>query len=196
MEDKRITKTKKGLKAAMIEMLAEESFERISITDLCKKADISRITFYTHYSDKYALLDDIFGDMLVEGTDDYKRRQRQNNPGNSLAAGYVNVLDSILDLYYRRYDFFQHADPEKNPYLASRFYTIVLETVELHTAHVRKKLRLKYSPKRIAGFMCYGLLGFINESHAEKIPLTQIKKESENLLTDVLKSGILTEGKG
>ena len=54
-------------------------------------------------------------------------------------AGYVNMLDSILRIYYERYDFFRHTDPEKNPYLASRFYSIVLETVELHTDHVQRE---------------------------------------------------------
>jgi len=193
MEDKRIVKTKRSLKAAMTEMLGKEDFEHISITELCRKAEISRITFYSHYSDKYALLDDIFNDMQRIGTEDYCRRQAENNPSHRLAAGYVNMLDSILELYYDRFDFFQHTNPEKNPYLASRFYSIVLETVEQHTLHVKKRLRIKYSPKKIAGFVCFGMLGFVNESHKEKTPLEEIKKEARELLTDLLKSGVLTE---
>lgn len=193
MEDKRIVKTKRSLKAAMTEMLAREDFEHISITALCRKADVSRITFYSHYNDKYALLDDIFNDMLWQGTEDYYKRQEENNPSHRLAAGYVNMLDSILELYYERFDFFQHTNPEKNPYLASRFYSIVLETVEKHTLHVKKHLRLKYSPKKIAGFVCFGMLGFVNESHREKTPLEEIKRQARELLTDLLRSGVLTE---
>lgn len=196
MEDKRIIKTKRSLKAAMIRMLEKESFESISITELCREADVSRITFYSHYSDKYALLDDIFNDLLIIGTEDYQRRQRENNQRNSLDAGYVNVLDSILKLYYDRFDFFRHTNPEKNPYLASRYYSIVLETVEKHTAHVKERLRLKYSPKKIAGFMCFGLFGFINESREEKTPIDQIEQEARMLLTDMLRSGVLTENEG
>ena len=60
MEDRRIIKTKKkNLKATLIGMMREIAFEQISITELCKRAEISRITFYSHYSDKYALVDDI-----------------------------------------------------------------------------------------------------------------------------------------
>ncbi|WP_072524661.1 TetR/AcrR family transcriptional regulator [Clostridium sp. Marseille-P3244] len=193
MEDRRIMKTKRSLKSAMIAMLAAEDFEHISVTELCRAAEISRITFYSHYNDKYALLDDIFNDMLRTGTEDYYRRQREGNPANGLAAGYVNMLDSILELYYDRFDFFQYTNPEKNPYLASRLYSIILETVEMHTTHVKQRLKLRYSPKKIAGFVCFGMLGFVNESHEEKIPLEQIKKEARMLLTDLLKSGILTE---
>ncbi len=193
MEDRRITRTKRSLKAAMTEMLAREDFEHISITELCRRADISRITFYSHYNDKYALLDDIFEDMLQIGTEDYYRRQREYNPAGKLAAGYVNMLDAILELYYNRFDFFQHTNPEKNPYLASRFYSIVLETVERHTLHVEKRLSLKYSPKKIAGFVCFGMLGFVNESHEENTPLEIIRQEARVLLKDLIKSGILTE---
>lgn len=193
MEDKRIVKTKRSLKEALTDMLEKEDFEHISITELCRKAEVSRITFYSHYSDKYALLDDIFSDMIKIGTEDYYQRQKQNNPSGRLTAGYVNMLDSILQLYYDRFDFFQHTNPEKNPYLASRMYSIILDTVEMHTLHIQKKLRLKYSPKKIAGFVCYGMFGFLNESHNEKVPLEQIKKEARNLLTDLLRSGVLAE---
>ncbi len=196
MEDKRITKTRRCLKSALIEMLAKEDFEHISITELCRRADISRITFYSHYSDKYALLDDIFNDMLTIGTEDYRRRQKENNPRNGLVAGYVNMLDSILKVYYDRFDFFRHTNPESNPYLASRFYSIVLETVEMHTDHVRKRLKLKYSPKKIAGFVCFGMFGFINECHEEDAPLEEIRRDARMLLTDVLRSGVLTEERG
>ena len=193
MEDRRITKTKRSLKTALIDMLAKEDFEHISITELCRRAEVSRITFYSHYNDKYALLDDVFEDMLQIGTEDYYRRQRENNPTGRLAAGYVNMLDAILELYYNRFDFFQYTNPERNPYLASRLYSIILETVEMHTMHVKKRLRLKYSPKKIAGFVCFGMLGFVNESHEENMPLEEIRQEARVLLQDLIKSGILTE---
>ena len=193
MEDKRIAKTKKNLKNAMIAMLGEKDFEHITITELCRAAEISRITFYSHYSDKYALLDEIFDDMLKLGTEDYYRRQRENNPTGRLAAGSVNMLDAILQLYSDRFDFFRHTDPEKNPYLASRLYSIVLETVEQHTLHVKKRMRLKYSPKKIAGFVCFGMFGFVNESREENTSMDELLPQARVLLTDLIRSGILTE---
>ena len=193
MEDKRVAKPKKKLKNPMTMMLGEKDFEHITITELCRAAEISRITFYSHYSDKYALLDEIFDDMLKLGTEDYYRRQRENNPTGRLAAGYVNMLDAILQLYSDRSDFFRHTDPEKNPYLASRLYSIVLETVEQHTLHVKKRMRLKYSPKKIAGFVCFGMFGFVNESREENTPMNELLPQARVLLTDLIRSGILTE---
>ena len=118
MEDRRITKTKRNLKNTLISMLPEQPFEQISITELCARAEISRITFYSHYSDKYALVDEIFQDMVLLGTEDYERKQRENNPQRDEVLSYCNILDAIMELYYSRFDFFHYTAPDKNPYLA------------------------------------------------------------------------------
>ena len=61
--DKRIVKTRNNIKQTLIKMLAEKSFEDITVKELCEKAETSRITFYTHYSDKTELVNSIFEDM-------------------------------------------------------------------------------------------------------------------------------------
>ena len=45
MEDRRVIKTKKNLKATLIEMMGGISFEQISITELCKRAEIRSAGF-------------------------------------------------------------------------------------------------------------------------------------------------------
>ena len=177
MEDRRIKKTKKNLKRTLIDMLQDMPFERISVTELCTRADTSRITFYTHYSDKYALVDDIFMDMIEAGTKIYEDMQIENNPQMDPVVSYCNVLDSILILFYDNLDFFRH--------------TYVLQTVEMHTAKESRVIKLKYSTQRIAGFLCYGMVGFINEGHSENVPLKKLYEDARQLLMDLLKSDIL-----
>lgn len=87
MEDKRIIRTKHNLKDAMIRMLSIEDFEHISVTELCKEAKVSRITFYSHYSDKQSLLDDIFNDMRSIGREDYYRCRRRIIRRGNLYSG-------------------------------------------------------------------------------------------------------------
>ena len=65
MEDKRITKTKRALKSALLKLLTTQAFDVISITELCKIANVSRITFYTHYKDKFAQSLNTDGTMQV-----------------------------------------------------------------------------------------------------------------------------------
>lgn len=57
MPDIRIIKTRQAIKNAMIDLLQEKSFDLITTTELVKRAGISRSSFYTHYQDKYDLVE-------------------------------------------------------------------------------------------------------------------------------------------
>ena len=98
-----------------------------------------------------------------------------------------------MELYYSHYDFFRYTAPEYNPYLAFAFYSIVLETVEDHTKRMKNRSRLRFSPKQIAGFLCYGIIGFFNEGHAEKVPVDRLRREAKELLMGVLRSRVLIQ---
>lgn len=54
--DLRVTKTHKALCAALFALLEKNSFQKITVNDLCKTALVSRATFYMHFEDKYHLL--------------------------------------------------------------------------------------------------------------------------------------------
>ena len=55
-EDLRVIRTRKLLSSTLLEMMEEESIEKISVIDLCTKAMVNRATFYAHFEDKYHLL--------------------------------------------------------------------------------------------------------------------------------------------
>lgn len=58
-EDRRIKITKLLLKESLIDLLYEKDINKITIKEVCEKADLNRSTFYAHYSDIYALLNSI-----------------------------------------------------------------------------------------------------------------------------------------
>ena len=63
MEKKKINRreayTLRVIREEFLELLAKQGVERISVGELCGLADINRSTFYRHYADVYALLDEI-----------------------------------------------------------------------------------------------------------------------------------------
>lgn len=79
-ENRRVLYTKKIIKESLLELLQNKKIHQITVTDICKNANINRGTFYTHYKDAYDLLesmeDELFNQMLeyIEETpiDDYK----------------------------------------------------------------------------------------------------------------------------
>lgn len=192
MEDKRIRRTRRILKETLIEMLNETPFEQITVTNICNRSEISRITFYTHYNDKYALMEDIFSEMAKNGEEKYRALEQAHNPQGDLTLGFIHVIDCILEVIYQHLGFFRQVDPEKNPYIASAFSNIVLKTVEHHTIKESYKHTMKYTAGQITGFLCYGLLGFIIESGTEhRNDYESIKQDVESLVLKLLRSDIL-----
>jgi len=54
------------IRDALSELMKNKAFEEISVTDITKKADINRGTFYLHYEDKYDLLDQSEEEIIQE----------------------------------------------------------------------------------------------------------------------------------
>nr|MDH3154144.1 TetR/AcrR family transcriptional regulator [Bacillus licheniformis] len=65
-KDRRVKRTKKMIRDALSELMKNKAFEEISVTDITKKADINRGTFYLHYEDKYDLLDQSEEEIIQE----------------------------------------------------------------------------------------------------------------------------------
>lgn len=65
-KDLRVVKTYRVLYDALLELLEDNSFEEIKVSDICKKALINRSTFYSHYNDKYELLVDFINVLKEE----------------------------------------------------------------------------------------------------------------------------------
>jgi AcrR family transcriptional regulator len=53
--DPRVKRTRKLLQDALLDLLAEKSFDAITVQDIAERSTINRATFYTHYVDKYEL---------------------------------------------------------------------------------------------------------------------------------------------
>lgn len=66
MEDRRIRKTKKAIREALLTLMLEKGFDAITINDIAEEADINRGTFYLHYADKFELLGVIEDDIIAQ----------------------------------------------------------------------------------------------------------------------------------
>lgn len=64
-EDRKTRYTRMVLQDGLIELMKEKSIARITIKELCERADVNRTTFYAHYTDQYDLLRKIEDDVLV-----------------------------------------------------------------------------------------------------------------------------------
>lgn len=58
--------TKQALAGALKELIQEQSFEKISVSDICERCSMNRKSFYYHFRDKYNLVNWIFDTEFVE----------------------------------------------------------------------------------------------------------------------------------
>ncbi|MGI6362087.1 MAG: TetR-like C-terminal domain-containing protein [Bacillota bacterium] len=64
-EDRKTRYTRMVLRDSLMELMKNKPITKITITELCKKADINRSTFYAHYTDQHDLLRKIEDDTLL-----------------------------------------------------------------------------------------------------------------------------------
>lgn len=91
-EDVRIYKTKKNISEALIILLNEKDFNQITIKDICSRSLISKSTFYSHFVDKYDLMEKIVNKYAVFFKNEVKLRFKSGNQGN-----VAQVLEMIMD---------------------------------------------------------------------------------------------------
>lgn len=65
-EDRRVQYTKMFLREALLELMKEKPIGKITPTELCRKADINRNTFYSHYVSPSDLLHEIESELYRE----------------------------------------------------------------------------------------------------------------------------------
>jgi AcrR family transcriptional regulator len=62
--DPRVKRTRKLIVDAFLALLGEKGFQAISVQDIAERATVNRATFYTHFEDKYALMDWVVRDSF------------------------------------------------------------------------------------------------------------------------------------
>jgi AcrR family transcriptional regulator len=74
--DRRVLRTRRALREALMALLSERGWDAVSVQDLCDRADVGRSTFYMHFADKE--------ELVIGGLDDLRkelRAQRAAEPG-------------------------------------------------------------------------------------------------------------------
>lgn len=79
--NRRVKMTKRMMKEALIDLMAGKPLEKITVTEICKSADVNRSTFYAYYEDIRALILEIEDEVLehvtvyADGFNDYSDKR-------------------------------------------------------------------------------------------------------------------------
>lgn len=69
----RIERTKKNISLALYALLLRMPYEEITVSDICRKADVSRVSFYHYYDKKDDILIQFSDERFAEFFDDFTK---------------------------------------------------------------------------------------------------------------------------
>ena len=90
--DRRVKKTKRQLRQALMHLMTEKPSRSISVRELADRADINRGTFYIHYKD--------VGDLLQQLEDEMAERLITVCCKHAHSSGEDSAFPYLADLYH------------------------------------------------------------------------------------------------
>ena len=173
--DKRVVKTKRTIKRTLVELLATMPFEKITVTELCRAADVSRITFYTYYDDKYALADELFRDDMAKAEERYRALQAENNPRKIPTNSYRNLLTCIFSVAEAKGRHLHPLFVDEEPYLHSVCFNHVVRVVENYVQNLSARSGEIPSPLT-AALVWQRVVRYVQQCRAQGMSLRETKK--------------------
>ena len=115
--DPRTIRTRQLIIDAFNELLVTKGFEQMTVKDITERATINRATFYAHFVDKYALLEEVLTELIErimnESLKEIETEQLSEQVIVQYFLGIVRVHDQMYANCRRGYNSFTHTIDEK-----------------------------------------------------------------------------------
>ena len=99
--NKRRKESQEKIEKVFIELIQKKEIEEISVTDICKLANLNRSTFYANYIDIYDLADKIKDKMVDEFFNIYTDEAKKNYHSYDFLKLFYHIKEN--QLFYKTY---------------------------------------------------------------------------------------------
>ena len=100
-DNKRRKSSKEKIKRIFIELIQTKEINQISVSDICKKCNLNRSTFYSNYIDIYDLADKIKEDLFQEVLNLYPEEVKTSKHSYDFLRLFNHIKDN--QLFYKTY---------------------------------------------------------------------------------------------
>ena len=194
-EDIRTTRTKARIKKAFLELLTYETYEHITVSDIAARAEVNRVTFYTHYIDKACLLSDVMEDQRKKYLSTALEYLEKFNDKNEMIKYAIALTTALLDVAMTNKDIILVLGNKENGVI----FKLLEEQTSSFVISILTKLNsivpLKYPANHVASFLVPAFLAlvttYVNEPNG--MPLEEFRKNLQELTENIVSSYIFTE---
>ncbi len=135
-EDLRIKRTKKLLCTALMDLMQNTSFDKLSVNEICEKAMVHRAKFYNHFNDKNDLLNYALDNLQEELFEKSIEKETYNSQKEMYMALIECVIDFMIENRQKLVLIFRNS-PEKMAFFVS-------STIKLSIRYLLGKNKYKH----------------------------------------------------
>ncbi len=168
----RVRRTRGLLRQALVELVEDRGFDRVTVAELTSRAMVSRAAFYRNYRDKYDLVEQVFDEALAEMTADDQDDTR------SPAQRYAGFLAHI-DAYHRLYGAL--LGRKGSPWFADRMRKAL---AAMSSEHLPGRDADALVPSVISAMFVQSILWWLE--HDRPCPPEEIAEQSSRLIRAVI----------
>ena len=172
--DPRVVRTRQMLRDALVELIRERGYEKITIQDITSRATLNRATFYLHYRDKHDLLcqssDDILKDLTESINLSFGGKEEFDFSSYQPHKNFIHLFEQI-SLNSKLYTVFL---TEKNmPHFTSSMIDILVDFISKGINSIEPDDHMLTIPREVAErYYAYAFLGVIIWWLKEDMPYT------------------------
>jgi AcrR family transcriptional regulator len=185
--DPRIRRTRHLLQDALKRLLEEKEFDKITIQDITEVATLNRATFYAHYPDKFALLEELIRVSFLHLLDCRKVRF----DGSCATAFHPTILavcDYLAELQ-KSHSFKQHQfEAFVEGTVIDQIRVILMDGFQKHP------VERSIPPEMIAAAASWAIYGAVKQwvNTADHIPAEEFVATVANMVMPILLAGIVS----
>lgn len=188
----RIVKTKRDLRTALVTLLKEQPFEKISVSEICQTAMINRMTFYKHFDDKYDLLNHTLDAIVENILQENQNRFEVEHFGDDPVGFCTSLLVVVMDECLKWKDVLQSLIVNDSGIVHDLLINSIRKDIEKLIRALDEISPAKYSVPAIAAFIAGGASQLIYYwiTHPNEYSKEQFVKSCITALKDLMQSDV------
>jgi AcrR family transcriptional regulator len=182
--DPRIRRTRNMLQAALKQLLTEKEFDKISVQDITELATLNRATFYEHYPDKFALLEEWIRVSFLQ-----LLGQRGVQFDGGCSSAFKVIILAVCDYLSEVHQSLSSKQHQFEPFVEA---TVIKQIREVLMDGFQKHPMKRSMPQElIAATASWAIYGAVKQwvNTAERIPAEQFVDVAVALVQPILMAG-------